>query len=134
MLFVAATALFMVGGVFAQTATNSSKDEASVAVAQEEMSAAVVEKKCDKKDGKKSCCKDKKQRLVPMLRNVTKVLKKPAAKIKSTRLRNPPRRNVAKMVKKIAARRKQLLLTQRSVIRKRRIAARKKLKLSLKKI
>ena len=55
MLFVAATTLFMVGGAFAQTATNSSKDEASVAVAQEEMSAAVVEKKCDKKDAKKSC-------------------------------------------------------------------------------
>jgi len=59
MLFVAATALFMVGGAFAQSATNSSKDEASVAVAQEEMTAAVVEKQCDEQEVKYSRCEDK---------------------------------------------------------------------------
>ena len=63
MLLFAATALFMVGGAFAQTAV--AQEDGTVAVAQEEMSAAVVEKKCDKKAGKKSLMKASKFKAIP---------------------------------------------------------------------
>lgn len=57
---IAATALFMVGAAYSQSETKAPTEEATIAVAQEEIAATVVEKKCDKKEGKKACCKDKK--------------------------------------------------------------------------